>query len=466
MKKEERIAYIRVFYDLIMADTVIDAGEMSYFAELRSEFRFTQQEEIDARLMTLAQAIDILRNSDEELRKGLVARCKELSVSDGFCARSEALLIMGVAKSLNDFCGEVNHVYSFPKHIFNIPESCLIYIEGQTTEYIDAIVEKNYRSLFSEFRLGGFEFIYIPHVINHYKESSPKLVDSIIAFVAPKLSPEGRSASIDKLLKMTTPEFTKDILCNKLGMDALRNTTPALLLKIGTSFVEDTVYANYLKMDIEGDVIKDVHHFLDEFTSMLSTDVVVMSNNKEQRNQFLYTGFYKLLLDTHLMRKHVRSRVFINPYKEEIFFPDIDTVLSGLHRREKALYLTLLVMSLKGGINFTAPSSAKQMQSYNTRMQKLQRLYGNIYGLFGGDSKKAPELMISDIRRPMFSLIKRHISKLADQLHNFGDYMVCKDNLGEFFIHLDSELVFVKDTQTGEMLPLNQWTETLATLQL
>lgn len=465
MKSNERIACIRIFSDLIMADTVIDVGEMQYFAELRSVLKFTRQDEIDASAMTLSEAVEIMREADAETRGELVRRCRELSLSDGFCARSEALLIMAVTKALDSFWGEVSHVYSFPKQMFNIPTSCIIYIEGQPTEYIDSIVERNYRALFSEFRLAGFEFIYIPHVVGHYRDAEPGLMDSIVGFVAPKLSEEGRHASVEKLLKMTTAEFTKDILCNKLGMEALRGTTPALFLKTGISYVGDTVYSNYLKMDIEGDLLKDVHNFLDEFTSMLSSDVVIMSNNKEHRNQFLYTGFYKLLMDTHLMRRHVRSRVFINPFKEEIFFPDIDTVLRGLHRREKALYLTLLVLSGEGGVNFSSPDGARQIAAWNKRMARVQELYCRIYGLFGGDSDKAPDLTQSDIRRPMLSLIKRHVGKLADQLHDVGDYMVSRDDAGNMAVHLSPDLVMVRDTATGEMTPLALWAASLATLQ-
>ena len=141
MKSNERIACIRIFSDLIMADTVIDAGEMQYFDELRSVLKFTRQDEIDASAMTLSEAVEIMREADAETRGELLRRCRELSLSDDFCARSEALLIMAVTKALDSFWGEVSHVYSFPKQMFNIPTSCIIYIEGQPTEYIDSIVE-------------------------------------------------------------------------------------------------------------------------------------------------------------------------------------------------------------------------------------------------------------------------------------------------------------------------------------
>ena len=166
-----------------MADSVIDAGEMDYFTGFRADFRLSRQEEIEAKGMTLAEAIGILRESDKETREELVSRCRALSVSDGFCARLEALLIMGVARALDDLYGEVSHIYSFPKNIFDIPTSCLIYIEGEPAECVDNLVERNYRGLFSEFRLGGFEFIYIPEIIRHYREAEPGLMERIAGFI-------------------------------------------------------------------------------------------------------------------------------------------------------------------------------------------------------------------------------------------------------------------------------------------
>lgn len=71
MKSNERIAYCRVFSDLIMADSVIDAGEMDYFTGFRADFRLSRQEEIEAKGMTLAEAIGILRESDKETREEL-----------------------------------------------------------------------------------------------------------------------------------------------------------------------------------------------------------------------------------------------------------------------------------------------------------------------------------------------------------------------------------------------------------
>lgn len=76
-----------------MADTVIDAGEMQYFDELRSVLKFTRQDEIDASAMTLSEAVEIMREADAETRGELLRRCRELSLSDDFCAGRKPCLL-------------------------------------------------------------------------------------------------------------------------------------------------------------------------------------------------------------------------------------------------------------------------------------------------------------------------------------------------------------------------------------
>lgn len=438
MKIVERIALIRVLSDLILADRVIDAGEMEYYAALKAEFRLSRDEEVEARQYTLAQALEVLSEADDELKADVIARCRRLSVSDGFCDRTEALHITAFERV---FAAE-GAVYSFPKHLFNIPDACLLYIESDPDDEVDNFISSHYRQIFSELRLAGFEFIYIPHIIDHYRHSDITLVDRIVSFVAPKLTQEGRKASIERLLDMDTAEFTKDILCNKLGMSQLRGTAPSLLLKIGASYVGDEIWSNYLKIDIdEADVVGVVRRLIDDFSAMLYSDVAIVSSDREHANQFLYSGFYKLLLDTHLLRRNVRSRIYVDPYKGKVYFPDID-VSPKLHRREKALYTLMLQRSLSGrGVNFTPPSNACEMTNFNKRMASLQKDYSRIYAAFGGDSDKAPDLTDSDLRRPMLSLINKQISMLKDVLHNADDYLISKDADGNYFVHIDSELV-------------------------
>ena len=246
---------------------------------------------------------------------------------------------------------------------------------------------------------------------------------------------------------MDTCSFCKDILCNKLGVTELRDTSPALLIKIGHSYISDSVYSNYLKIEIDDNLILTLQDLIDEFLSMIRADEITIRTEEEKCDQFLYHGFYKQLLDIFLVRKNIRSRLFIQPYTEEITLPDIDEKLAKLHRREKALYVLLLIMSREGGVNFNQPKIAKQLESYNKKMERLQHKYQIIYEYLGGDT--APDLRQAEIRRPIISCLKRSLNAMDGILYNFKDYTITKDEYGTLKIGLEPEAQYLYTNMQG-----------------
>ena len=440
MTKTEKSAICRILFDLIQADLIIDSGEREHYAILRDRYNISKDDEVAASQITFAEAVNTLSLSDVEFKESILQDFSSMTVSDGFCARSEALLMIALNNRLKAKDIDIQLI-SIPKPLFNVEAASVLYIESRYENSINDIINQNYRLIFKECQLAGFNFIYIPKVIDHYKKSDRELITQIIRFLAPKFSDEGVDAIIDGLLSMTTRSFCKDILCNKLGVEDLRDTSPALLVKIGQSYVNESVYSNYLKIEIDNSIISTLQNLLDEFLSMLSSDVISVHTAEEKHNQFLYHGFYKQLLDIFLIRKNVRSRLYIQPYTEEFLFPDIDEKLTKLHRREKALYLLLLIMSTEGGINFNQPKTAKQLANHDKYMARLQAKYQLVYEYLGGD--KAPDLRQSEIRRPILSCLKKSLSQLSSNLYNYKDYTVTKDEYGTLKVNLESEVQYI-----------------------
>lgn len=446
MRKAEKTAICRVFHDLIKADTIIDAGEMRCYALMKEKYGISKDEENAAIKITFAEAVRELMNLDDGTRHGLYDDCANMTVSDGFCARSEALLMIALKGCLFDNNEDMG-VLSIPKQSFNVPTASVLYVESRENELFDQLIQKNYRMIFKESQIAGFNFIYIPKVIEHYKGTDATLLSEIIQFLSPSLSDEVIGNIIKGLFSMTTRSFCKDVLCNKVGIAELRDTDPALLIKIGHSYVGDEIYANYLKVDVDENMIWEYQHLLDSFTWMLSADTIMVSTAEESNSQFLYHGFYKQLLDIFLRRKNVQSKIVINPYKEEICLPDIDQKLQNLHRKEKALYILFLIMSQEGGLNFNLPKQAKQIPLYNKKLKQLQAQYKLVYRMFGGDN--VPDITQAEIRRPIISRIKKSLCALSDSLYNSDDYMILKDSYGNFKIGIDANIVFVQEKDKG-----------------
>lgn len=450
MTRQEKTSIARIFADLIKADRIVDTGEMDYWRNVCEKYEIDRDIRIAASDMTFAEAVDTIRQSG--LGADLLGDCSAMTVSDGFCAHSEALIMIALKALFTPESSFSAEVYSLPRASFDIDIATAIYVEGDFDPETNEAIRRHYRSIFKEFQLTGFHFVYIPKIIEHYSGTDPMLFRDILAFLAPSLSQEGIDKAYAALMDMTTATYCKDLLCNKCGFTQLRNTPPAILIKIGNSFVGEDRFANYLRIEVDDDILKTVQHFIDVFSDMLSSDVFVVSTSEERDNQFHFHGFYKQLLDIFLVRRNIRSSVVIDPYREEIRFPDIDAVATGMHRREKALYALLLCQG-SNGINFDIPRSKAEQKHYETRMKRFQARYAAIYELFGGVKGTAPDLTDSTIRRPIIACIRRSLRGL-DALYNAEDYTVSRDEGGRFAIHVEPQLVYVASLKGEKDVPL------------
>lgn len=455
MLKGHKVAIARIFADLIKADRIVDTGEMECWCNICNKYAIDKDVRIEAREVSFADALNVICNSGVQgLKEDLLGDCRSMTVSDGFCAHSEALLMIALSTMLESEQSFRGEVISIPRASFNIDIATALYIENEYDSETNEAIKVHYRSIFKEFQLAGFHFVYIPKIIDHYRNTDPVLFKDILSFLSPSISETGLDNTYKSLMKMTTGVFCKDLLCNKCGITELRNTMPSLLIKIGNSFVGEAQYANYLKIDVDEDIATTVQTFVDRFSEMLSSDVFVVNTSEERDNQFHFHGFYKQLLDIFLVRRNIRSTIQLNPYKEEIIFPDIDSKAMGLHRRERALYALLLCQG-SDGINFSVPKSADALERYNRRMNRIQQRYSAIYEMFGGEKETAPDLSIPEIRRPIFSCLKRSLKNLQ-ALYNPEDYNITKSGDGAFSVNVEPELVYVCQLNSDEPVPLHE----------
>ena len=454
MTRQEKIAIARIFADLIKADRIVDTSEMEYWRNVCSKYEIDRDIRIAARDLSFADAIAAIRDSgDRGLGEDLLGDCRAMTVSDGFCAHSEALLMIALSIMFSPEGSFIGDVYSLPRASFDIDIATAIYVENEYDPVTNEAIRSAYRSIFKEFQLAGLHFVYIPKIIDHYSSTDPELFRSILAFLAPSMSEAGIDKAYNALLGMTTGTYCKDLLCNKCGFTGLRNTPPSILIKIGNSFGGEARYANYLKVEVDEDILPTVQKFVDEFTDMLSSDVFVVNTSEERDNQFHFHGFYKQLLDIFLVRRNIRSTIVIDPYKEEIFFPDIDEKATGMHRREKALYALMLCYG-SAGISFNRPRTSAELKHFERRMNKFQRRYSEIYEMFGGEKDMAPDLRQPEIRRPIMACLRRSISRL-DALYNPADYTVTKDADGAFAVHVEPGLIFVAPLKGDDSIALH-----------
>ncbi len=312
-EREERIAFARIISDLIEADFIVEEEEMESFDRIRNEkdFSITMSMLSEAKTMTFAEAVGTLQALRDEAKKARIReKLHHMSLSDGTCVPLEALQIMAVNYALD---GKAQ-VFSIPEGSSFIENMKVIYIENEDHTPTDAYIRQHYRAISNEFRLAGFNFVYIPQIADDYKQIRGDYLHKVIKYMIPTLD-EAKVEKIQRdLCSMTTSRFTHELLFKKMGINML-NSKPAFLFKIGESAVADksgvddmerNMHSNFLLVPIDqmlGDalhgapasILDQVVDLMDSYRSMVSAKLVI--ENQPLSKKFLYYGFHRSLFD-------------------------------------------------------------------------------------------------------------------------------------------------------------------------
>lgn len=411
MKQTERASIFRIVSDLIRADSIIDICEMEKLDTIREKYAIKKEDEMLGSTFTMSKAVHTLLDSPKCLQHELIATFNEVALSDGFCAREEALLLLALRLSLTLAFNTECKIVSIDTSSVYVDPTQILYVESEFDNDINWGINEKFREIMAEVRLAGFDLVYLPKIAEHYRTISKIDFLKIASFLYPNASLERVETVTKQLQELSTSEFCKDQLAGKLGVKEFSVIAPSLMIKIGNSFVSNKEIANFLLVELDNDVINTIRNILDLFSEVYHT--FHLNYLKEEKGRFIFTGLYKQIFDIYMLRKGIKSSVVIDVYRETIRFPEADIKLEKLHRREKALYALFLLESASGGINFSKPTTPRQLAKYEKRMVAVQEKYKLIYKKFGGEPQNAPNLTISEIRLPMIALIKKQLKHLA-----------------------------------------------------
>lgn len=358
LEREHKIAFARIITDLIEADFVVEADEMQFFERIISKegFFISGTMLIEAKKMDFAKALSILRTLDENGRRLIVDTLKQLSMSDGVCVPLEAILIFAVEQVLMNNAA----VHSIPQSGINIDNLKVIYIENEDTE-IGKHIEERLSSIISELKLVGFDFVYIPRLIKDFALMEHDYLKKVVKYMIPAISEERVSIICDNLRGLTTAKFCRDLLYKKLGMNLI-DCKPSLLIKVNDSDIVDRYdseeverirYSNFLQLELNGNVMDEIHEFIETYHSMISCSITVES--KPRTPKFIYTGFHRSLFDLIAFgreSKEYRLVFDINGHRALVYFEslndDKERIPLKLNPQETALYYMIAKKSIDG----------------------------------------------------------------------------------------------------------------------
>jgi hypothetical protein len=335
-----------------------------------------------------------------------------------------------------------------------LDNSQVLYIEGEYYKEANREIAIHYREIINELRLIGFNFVYLPKVGEHYRSLSSEELHTLISFLYPSVTDIQMEQVAKQLTTLSTSDFCKTEIVGRMKIDGLAHSLPSMMFRIGLTSINGKNFENFLVITIEEDALVAVRHIVDTFVSMFKPRL--LNPIYEEKQRFVYHGFYKQIFDSFVYKKGIRSSVVVDLVHGDILLPEADTKITGLHRREKALYALFLLESSSGGINFNKPNGIRSLDKYNHRMAAIQQKYEILYENFGGERSKAPQIELPENRLPMISLIKRQFRQLGDLLNQPDDYLVQRNMFGNYCVTIPPELCLCFDTATASIRPFEE----------
>ena len=453
MKQTEKVAVVRVINDLILADGIFDTREMDLLDRLRAKYGVKKSDILLADECTLAEAMDVLSEADDDLRHDLLKDCMCISMSDNICAREEAMLMLALRSCLTqNLAGRDSVISVRGNQRINLESFQVLYVESEYDEEVNASISRQYREICSELRLTGFDFVYLPQIARNYHSMSDEELLKLGNFLYPQVSEERLQVVIMQLRELSTARFCREQLSMKLNFKGLVDVAPSILFKINESLVNNEPVSNFMLVEICDNALQTVREMIDLFNQYHQNSSIRYL--REESGRFIVCGIHKQIFDILMLRKGIRSRVVVDPANESIFFADADIELEKVHRREKALYTLLLLESASGGVNFSKPIGGQLQRRHEQRMQRMQEKYSLIYRMFGGNTKKTPCLANTESRSPMLSLLKRRLMSLSDILHRPENYVADRNVYGNYAVSISSELICYYDAETESICRL------------
>lgn len=440
--------------DMITADGFIDLKEMESLKIMMLKYGIEKSDVVDSKSITLSQAVKVLQRKQSVLNQLFLDDLYSLAVSDKNCTREEALLLSSLTYFFVDNKDIQANIVSVPSSEIDFPNNQILYFENDFAFGTNSIILEHYREIVIELRLVGFDFVYIPKIVDSYRRLDDKHFCEILFFLYPQTSEDVQQVAIQQLKGLTTSLFCRSLFSSETTKKEINEMPSSIMVKIGNSKYDNKLYSNYLFLELGDDVLNTVLGFVRIFNAF--SENVVLDYLQERAGRFVFKGLYRQLLDFIMVRKGIRSNVLIDTNIGEIVFPESGVKIENLHRKEKALYALFLVESWKGGINFTKPLTIKQFERHERSLRKLQKKYNLIYEKFGGDREKAPHLDDEKIRLPMISLIKRQISKLSDVLYPVDDYIISRNMYGIYGVKVPVEKCLCMDFGEKQAKPIKE----------
>lgn len=451
IKTDVQKSVFRILSDTIKSDNIITVDELDRLEEACDKFSISDQAKEDSYAITLGMAVETLSRQGERIRKNVMQAMQEIALKDGECSRAESLIIMAIEMACENNGAKVMSFESGDRPLLTAQ---LLYIEDQPAK--TTLLDTAFAELSGIVRMCGMELTYIPQVARHFREYEDGRhgdLKRVLKLVSPLSSESDLDNSIAAIEGMTTRYFYTNVLCGKLGMN-MEIDRPNWILRLPDSVVSGTGYANFLCIPVENDIRLQLLDLIARLNSRLSSYSITVNDGRSKEQSFLYSGFYKVLLDTMTIRKIDKWNIHIRLYGdsvEQFRYSDgqrirkcVMTIRKGfeeypipLSGRDVAFYLLILCASA---------SNEKGVDFHDESMRKLtEKRYAELYRHVSRRDTDLPQVWFPESRIPMRSRVAKAINEsvIARQSSLQDIYLPKETRRGLLSVQLEPGRVFI-----------------------
>ncbi len=459
--QKERIAIARIASDMIKADNIIEETEIELLNKLKKAYNLDSHILNEARHIKFSSAIANIQGLTDTEKINFFKSIQSIALADGICVPKEAILLLalqyslGIEKDKKKGLHIINHdrkinIISCPTGDTSITSQYVIYIEGKYNADVNEDIKRDFRSDVLELRSWGFDFIYIPSLIDEFRTMDTEYVKDVIRYMAPELDDRTINVVYDRLLKMDTVTFCNYVLAEKLKVDAVKGAEPSLLINIGTSVVPYCsisgpveCYTEFMCIPItKGHIAEQIEEFTMAYKELVQFQAITYI--KDDRNKFKYFGFYKAMFDFLVKAEPQESDIILHPWNNRFEFPQVSIDDLILAPQEAALYKLILECTYNHSLGGLPTSFTK----YQKDIEKAYRI------IYNKGKATFPDAL-SPIRSRIESKMRKQLSGLA----NLEDF-IPKLKDGKYVISANPNRIKISDSSNS--IPCSfigyQWT--------
>lgn len=405
--KDYKKAVTRLFFDMIIADGVVEDEEIVLLDSLKRKYGITEDEVACAHQITTAEAIQILKDwkLTEEKKseysggkytvENAFLSIDEISGCDNDRDINEAKLLAALYLCLFSE-GRVPGIEAIPikyrERKLRFARKEIIYLSSESVPAIDEAIRTSKKYIECLLAVYGYDFVYIPDVIDFLaSKADTGLLQKILMFSKPLFlkQTEDTEEFVSKINSVTTETFTLDFIRDS-GL--AENLGPSLLVKLKTSTIQEqddkgewkpVKYSDFIAVPIWESVENTARLFTEK---ILEYSQEVTSVVRRRLDAKLYCkGIHQTLID-YTVDKSVNESVDsitlrLWGKKKGIVFNGLRNPFVSLQPKEMGCYMMILLLSIGRGAQglpvYSSKSSLKELffRLYNGRGDGVPDLY-------------------------------------------------------------------------------------------